>query len=139
MRTAAVAFVLSILCGTILTPFVAQILGGTITINADSVFPVRSGFAGGIPVGGPIPTPFPSASPSPTPSATPAPTPAPCFVPSFVGVRVNSAQSLWNVAGFTTTVVITRPPAGNYVIGQQSPAVGGQPVSCTTTIVTVRP
>ena len=126
---------------TILTPFVSQILGGTITINADSVFPVRSGFAGGIPVGGPIPTPIPtpSASPTPAPSSTPAPTPPMCTVPGFAGVRVNNAQSIWGAAGFTTTVVITRPPSGNYVIGQQSPAVGGQPVSCTTTILTVRP
>jgi hypothetical protein len=126
---------------TVLTPFVSQILGGTVTIHADSVFRVRAGYAGGIPVG--VPTPAPTASPSPTPtpapSATPAPTPQMCVVPSFIGIKANKAQSTWNLAGFTTTVLITRPPNSNYDIGHQSPAVGGQPVSCTTTIMTVSP
>lgn len=122
---------------TLLTPVVSQILGGTITIRAESIFPVRSGLAGGLPVGSVAPTPSPTPTATPNPSATPAPTPRLCSVPSFIGHRVNYAQPAWGAAGFSTTVVVTRPPNGNYTITSQSPAVGGQPVDCGTTTLTV--
>ena len=123
---------------TILTPFVSQIIGGTLTIGAESVFPVRGGMIGGVPVGSAIPTP--SATPVATPSAAPTPSPSPptCTVPGFIGSKVNKAQGTWNAAGFTTTV-LKLPGNGNYTINTQSPAVGGQPVSCSATQMTVGP
>ena len=124
---------------TLITPIVSELLGNVIIIEAESVFPIRAGLAGTTPVSTPVPTPSPSPSPSPTPdpSATPVPTPVPCQIPSFVGARANDAQTMWNAAGFTTTVTITRPPNGNYTITNQSPGGGGQMASCTTTFITV--
>lgn len=122
---------------TLITPLVSEILGNSITIAAESVFPIRAGLAGTTPVSSSVPTPSPTPTATPDPSATPIPTPAPCEIPSFVGARVNEAQTMWNAAGFTTTVTITRPPNGNYTITNQSPGVGGQMASCTTTFMTV--
>lgn len=126
---------------SLITPLVSNILGGTITIRADSIFPIRAGVAGGVVVGSLPPTPTPSPTPDPSvtpdPSATAAPTPQLCDVPGFSGNKVNVAQTIWNAAGFTTTVIINRPPQGNYTITTQSPAVGGQPVDCDTTVMTV--
>jgi hypothetical protein len=119
----------------LMTPLVSQILGGTVTIRADSIFPIRAGIAGGVVVGSLPPTPTPT--PTPDPSATPGPTPQLCDVPGFSGNKANDAQTIWNAEGFTTTVIINRPPNGNYTITTQSPAVGGQPVDCDTTVMTV--
>jgi hypothetical protein len=122
---------------TLITPIVSELLGNSITIAAESVFPIRAGVAGTTPISSPVPTPSPSPTATPDPSATPAPTPAPCQIPSFVGARANDAQTIWNAAGFTTTVTVSRPPNGNYTITNQSPGVGGQMASCTTTFMTV--
>ena len=126
---------------TLITPLVSNILGNTITISADSIFPVRTGISGGVIVGSlpptPTPTPSPTPTPTPNPSATPAPTPKLCNIPGFSGNKVNTAQTVWNAAGFTTTVIINRPPNGNYTVTSQSPGVGGQPVNCDTTVMTV--
>jgi len=51
------------------------------------------------------PTPTPTATPIPTPTSTP--TPSQCNVPNFIGIRLNRAQSVWNNAGFTTSVTTT--------------------------------
>jgi hypothetical protein len=120
---------------TLLTPIVSALLGNTITITADSVFPIRAGVAGAVPT--PAPTPVPTPTPTPAPSATPAPTPQQCQIPSFVGARANDAQAIWNAAGFSTTVTITRPPNGNYTITNQAPGVGGQWANCAGTTITV--
>jgi hypothetical protein len=120
---------------SLMTPLVSQILGGTITIRADSIFPIRAGIAGGVVVGSLPPTPTPT--PTPDPSATPGPTPQLCEVPGLGSYKANAAQTIWNAAGFTTTVVINRPPMGNYTITTQSPAVGGGLVDCETTPMTV--
>jgi hypothetical protein len=123
---------------TLITPVVAALLGNTITITADSVFPIRAGLAGTIPVATPAPpTPTPAPTPTPGPSETPAPTPQQCQIPSFVGARANTAQAIWNAAGFSTTVTVTRPPNGNYTITNQAPGVGGQWANCDTTTITV--
>jgi hypothetical protein len=122
---------------SLITPLVSQILGGTITIRADSIFPIRAGIAGGVVVGSTVPTPTASPTPTPDPLATPAPTPQLCDIPGFSGNKVNTAQTAWNAAGFSTTVIINRPPNGNYTITTQSPGVGGQPVDCDTTVMTV--
>jgi hypothetical protein len=83
----------------------------------------------------PIPTPSPTPTPTPTPAATPTPTPiSQCTVPNFIGVRLNLAQSIWNNAGFTTSVT-TIGPAGQKITSQSLPA--GYVGSCTTTKITV--
>lgn len=120
---------------SLLTPFVSQIIGGSITIAAESIFPVRAGIINGVPVSSTIPSPSPTASTSASPSATPSP----CFAPSFIGSRVNRAQTMWNAAGFTTTLTITRPPISSYIIGSQAPLVGGQPGPCDATFESVGP
>jgi Flp pilus assembly protein TadG len=127
---------------TLITPLVSQIVGGSITIRAEAVFPIRGGFIGGVPVGSTLPSPSPGGSPSPTPdpSATPAPTPAECSAPSFIGDRINpnsALQTKWEQAGFTTTLVISG--GGNQRVASQSPLVGGQRGPCDTTIESVGP
>lgn len=131
---------------SLITPLVSQILGNAITISADSIFPIRAGMISGVPVGSipPTSTPTPTPSATPDPSATPAPTPVPCYAPSFIGDKVGSPgapnpqlQTKWAAAGFTTTLIITRPPNNNYTIQNQSPLVGGQPGDCDTTVMTV--
>jgi len=109
---------------SLITPVVSQLLGGTITIQADSIFPVRTGMIAGIPVGGELPDPSLPAGQL-------------CDAPVFIGERVNTAQADWSAAGFAIPLIITRPPSGNYVIIRQEPAVGGQPVDCQTTVMTV--
>lgn len=129
---------------TLITPIVSALLGGTITINAESVFPIRAGFV----AEGPLPTPTPLASPSPTPSpsATPAPTPRPCRAPSFIGDDVGKKTSpnpqlqvKWAAAGFTTTLIVNRPPNNNYTVGSQGPLVAGQFGPCDATVQSVGP
>ena len=68
---------------TLITPIVSELLGNSITIEAESVFPIRAGLAGTTPVSTPVPTPSPSPSPSPTPDPS-----APCCYtnPSWAGV-----------------------------------------------------
>lgn len=119
---------------TLITPVLSALLGNTITISSNSVFPVRAGIAATVPT--PAPTPMSTPSPTPDPSATPAPTPQLCQIPSFIGDRANNAQTMWSAAGFTTTVTITRPPQGNYTITNQS-GVGGQWANCDGTGITV--
>jgi hypothetical protein len=51
---------------------------------------------------------------------------------------VNQAQSLWTTAGFTTTIVVTRPPNGNYDINSQGP-LGPLQVGPCNTVETVGP
>ena len=128
-----------------ITPLLTAVLGNQVTMSASAVFPVRSGeYVPSAPL--PTPTPIPSPSPTPTPSPdptasptespSPSPTPVPCTAPTFINQRVNDAQSIWNQAGFTTTVV-KQAGSGNYIIGYQS-LVAGQPYLCDT-IVTVGP
>jgi hypothetical protein len=131
---------------SMITPLVSQIVGGTIAIRAESIFPIRSGFIGGIPVSSTLPSPSGSPSSSVDPSVTPAPTPKECKAPGFtddsVGVRGNpnpALQTKWEQAGFTTRLLITRPPNQNYTVGSQSPLVGGQWGPCDTTIESVGP
>jgi hypothetical protein len=127
---------------SLITPLVSQILGGTITLRAESIFPIRAGMLGVIPVA----SPGPSSSPSPTPdpSASAAPTPQTCIAPNFIGDVVGTPgtpnpalQAKWSQAGFTTTLIVVRPPNSNYVVGSQSPLVAGQPGLCDSTIESV--
>jgi hypothetical protein len=136
------------------TPFIGAILGNQLTMAASSQFVVRTGQYDPsiLPTPAPLPTPTPqtpepstppppdpSGSPSESPpAATPTPTPTPCFGPEFLNHRKNEAQSMWNAAGFTTTVQY-EPGSGNYLIGRQTGAIGGQELSCTATTVLVGP
>jgi hypothetical protein len=138
------------------TPFIGAVLGNQLTMAADSTFVVRSGeYSTTViptptpaptptptptPTAEPTPTPTPGGTPGPTPTATPTatPTPAPCIAPNFINSRKADAQSLWNTAGFTNTVLYL-PGNGNYLIGQQLGAVGGQGYPCSATTVTVGP
>jgi hypothetical protein len=68
----------------------------------------------------PSPTPTPTASGTPSPTATPTPTPSQCQVPNFIGTRENHAQSMWNNAGFTTSVTVMRPRS-QFITWQSDP------------------
>jgi hypothetical protein len=131
---------------SLLTPLVSQIIGGSITIRAESIFPIRTGMIGGVPAGPGLPSPNPSPSPSgsagPSPSGAPTPTPTPCVVPNFIGDSVGTRQNPnpaiqaeWGQAGFTTQVTINRQGQGNasFVIGSQS-LISGQPAPCGASI-----
>jgi hypothetical protein len=85
----------------------------------------------------PTPTPTATSTPSVTPSPTPSPTPTPapdCTVPNFIGIRLNRAQSLWNAAGFTTTVQVIGPGGRQITWQSLSPGYFG---SCSSTTITV--
>lgn len=58
---------------------------------------------------------------------------AQCTAPQLIGLKVNSGQSPFTVAGFTGTYTITRPPNNNYTIGSQS-LVGGQIYVCSSSM-----
>ena len=68
----------------IITPVIGNILGGSITVSASSVFAVRGGTIAGIPLAtiAPLPTPTPGPTPTPTPGVTPTPTPTPAPTPT---------------------------------------------------------
>lgn len=72
---------------SLLFPFAADILGaGTVSLDADATFPVRSGCAS-----------CPPATDAPPPAA-----PDHCRqVPSFVGMSVAGGRGAWNSAGFS--------------------------------------
>ncbi len=48
-------------------------------------------------------------------------------------------QVKWFAAGFTTTLIINRPPNSNYTVGSQGPLVAGQFGPCNATIQSVGP
>jgi PKD repeat protein len=84
----------------------------------------------------PPPTPDPSASagPSASPSASPSATPDPtCTVPAFIGSKKNNAAATWAAAGFTTAIIFSPNPNGNWTIQAQS-AVGGFEQACNAPI-----
>jgi hypothetical protein len=87
------------------------------------------------------PHPLVAGNPSPTPTPTPAPTPTPTptpsqyQVPNFIGTRLNHARSVWNNAGFTTSVTtIGRRP--QLIIWQSLPQ--GFIGSCSDTTIVVQ-
>jgi hypothetical protein len=127
---------------SLLTPLVSQILGGSITIQAESVFPIRTGMIGGVPAGPGLPSPLPSPSAPSGSVPQPTPTPTPCVVPNFIGDSVGTRQNPnpniqteWGAAGFTTQVTINRQGQGNsnFVIGSQS-LIAGQGAPCGASI-----
>ena len=97
----------------------------TVSLEAESVFAVRTGVIAGAPVGVVV-------------SLTPiTPTPAPqCTVPNFVGTSVGNAATTWSGAGFTTTLSKSRNNNSWSYIGSQSVAAGTVG-PCATTVITV--
>ena len=127
----------------VITPLVGNLLGGSITIGADSIFPIRQGEIAGAPVVPVIPTP--TATPS-DPGATPTPTPSPstlpagqCRVPQFVGDLNNAANltAKWTAAGFHANKMTIE--AGSWgSVGSQS-QVATAILNCNSTTITVGP
>jgi len=106
---------------TFLTPLVGAILGDPMPISAAAEFPVKGGMVNDVPV-------------VPDVSASPAPEEELCEVPELFGVRTNSALPIYQgTFGFSGTVIVSRPPNGNYLILRQN-QVAGQEIACTTDI-----
>jgi hypothetical protein len=112
----------------LLTPLAEAFLGRPLVLHSSSQFAINRTIASGLPPGAPPPTPAPT------------PPPGVCVAPDFVTgvIRVNNAQGMWTAAGFTTTIVVTRPPNGNYDMNSQSPLGPNQAGSCST-VETVGP
>lgn len=110
----------------LLTPLAESFLGAPVTLHGRSDFAINRIRSSGLP---------PPANPPPPPP------PSSCVAPDFVGppaVRKNSAQAIWDAAGFTSSLVFL-PGSGNYFIGLQAPLLGGQIGDCSSTIETVGP
>jgi Flp pilus assembly protein TadG len=106
---------------SLLTPFVGELFGGSLDLEATATAPVLSPASvtilapGATPTPTPTPTPDPAATPTPTPdpAATPTPTPAPtppptCEVPDVTGQFYNAdpgALDAWEGEGFTGSLV----------------------------------
>lgn len=105
-----------------LTPLVGVVLGNPMPISALAEFPVKGGLINDVPV-----LPEPSGPPPPCEEEC-------CEAPDLYGLRVNAAPSVYNgTYQFTGTVIVTRPPNGNYLITSQN-LVGGQEYACTADI-----
>jgi hypothetical protein len=128
----------------LLTPFLSLIIKNPVTLSASSVFPIRGGIIGGVPVSGTLPTPTPSASPSPSASPTPGPSasapPTNCTVPFFIGSNADNAQTAWNTAGFVpSNLTVSLGPTG-YTITKETPAnKDGTSQTCSKFGMTVQP
>jgi len=118
----------------LLTPLAESFLGNPFTLHASSDFAVNRTYVGGVPAPLNPPPPPGGATPTPTPSPSPTPSPGFCVAPDFDGpttVRKNQAQSMWNAAGFTTTLIF-QGPNGNWVIAGQMGLEGLQTGPCNT-------
>ena len=81
----------------LITPFIASVLGQTVTVSATSSFPISYGCL--------------AECPPPPPEATPPPPPDNCrVVPTLVGLSVDGARNAWVAAGFDGA---NFAPAGN--------------------------
>jgi hypothetical protein len=82
----------------------------------------------------PKPSPTPTATPTPTPKPSPSPTPTQCVVPNFIGTKLRFTQTIWNNAGFKTTV--TEIGRTNRAITSQSLPAGSL-APCASATITV--
>jgi hypothetical protein len=134
-------------CGFhLITPLASNLLGGTLTISARAIFPIRQGEIAGAPVTAVIPSPTPTPTATPPPGSTPTPTPSSsalpagqCRVPQFVG-DANNATALtlkWTGAGFKSNHISIKPGSWTSV-GSQS-QVAAAVLSCNTTQIQVGP
>jgi Flp pilus assembly protein TadG len=103
-----------------LTPFVSNIMGGSLTIGAQADFTIRGGTIAGLPVGNPPPV---------------------CngaIVPNLVGASVAGARGLWTGAGFTGSFTPASGSDTETVLTQTtSPASSPGDCLAKTAVVTV--
>ncbi len=115
-----------------ITPFITAALGSQVDLGASSVFQVKAGLIGGVPVGTAVPT----ATPTPTPTGTPAM----CMVPAFLTMKVNTATTAWASAGFVPSNFTASLGNGNYKVNTESPANSDNTQQdCATFKITVGP
>ena len=140
---------------TFVTPFLNDLAGGGMWVDATTSMPIRVGAIAGVPISSsvPIPTPEPTPTatlePTPTPTATvnpsptgtvnPSPTVSVCVVPDFLnGATRGDAAGLWSGAGFSTTPTFDPSSTSSFPstlrIGGQSLAAGSSQ-SCNAAIV----
>jgi beta-lactam-binding protein with PASTA domain len=75
---------------TVVTPGIAQIIGGTVTVSSSSTFPITYGCLADCPSGPPAPPPPPPPDNCRT-------------VPDVVGMSVAGARAAWVAAGFSAS------------------------------------
>ncbi len=127
----------------VITPLVSNLLGGTISIGADAVFPIRQGEIAGAPIAAVIPTPTATPTePGATPTASPSSSALPagqCRVPQFVGDLNNSTNltAKWVAFGFNQHKITVE--SGTWAtVGSQS-IVANAVVNCNNVTITVGP
>jgi hypothetical protein len=128
-------------CGfRVLTPLVSGIVGNPVQLGASSVFPIKAGLIGGVPVATAVPTPSPSPSPSASAGPSPSASPGPCTVPPFLTLKANSAPGAWKTAGFVPSNLTVGLGTGNYKINTETPAGSdGTLQNCSTFVISVGP
>ncbi len=109
----------------LITPVISDIVGGSLKVSASSVFPIRAGVIGGIPIVIPLPTPTPGPVPTPVPTPIPTPNPSPtpppmCTIPDLTRDNTANAQRDWSDAGFTGLLIFNPLVPANYNIDNQS-------------------
>jgi len=109
----------------LVTPLAEAILGGRVQLSADAFFAINGSSAVNFPTAVPFPTP--------TPAPTPPPGPTNCTLVNYVGMSPNSAENLWDAAGFTGAYNKTQPGNG-WTIGSQTLAPGTHPCTATITV-----
>ena len=120
----------------IITPVIAQILGDTIPVSADAVFPIKSGGVAGIGVGGPV-----SNAPNAAFIGTPVSGGAPLDV-TFTDQSTNApATWLWNF-GDGNTSNLQNPAhqytaAGTYSVSLQVTNAAGNDTETKSAYITV--
>ena len=136
---------------SLITPFMTNLLGGSINVSAASSFPIRSGLLGGSGFGGgglasfvPV-VPTPTVAPTPSqPAATVAPTPSPvitapprCIVPNLNTINSSQATRKWTDNGFTANNLTFNPLVPpHFKIRTQSQTPGDSILCSSTMIVT---
>jgi Flp pilus assembly protein TadG len=129
---------------TFVTPFLNDLAGGGMWVDATTAMPIRVGAIAGLPISSSVPipstSPSPSASVDPSPSASvdPSSSPTACVVPDFaIGATRSDAAGLWSGAGFSTIPTfdpdstVSFPPSLR--IGAQS-LTAGTAQSCSASI-----
>lgn len=124
---------------SLITPLASNIVGGSVKLNAQSVFTVRSGSISGIPIGNVVPTPTPTPAPTPTPTptptgtptgtATPTPTPTPTATPCPLPIANFSADPTTGGKPLTVTFTDTSQTFGCAVTRWTWDFGDGSPVS----------
>lgn len=110
----------------LLTPLAEAILGGPVSLGAESTFAIHQGVTLA------LPTPIPTPTPSPTPVITPSPAPTNCTVPQTVGGSRNTARNLWAGNGFIAANLVENG-SGNFTVANQT-LTASSSVPCNSTM-----